>query len=188
LIQGVSAVITPMRSDPRRSIGMMSQGAQASLALDEGSSSQGLRMQSISSGLIRPQSEAAQSSGMLGTSTKAGVAAAQQQAPPKVEQKAVEPAKVATSAMMQTSSPVQEHVSQPLLPLPSTEQTQQATAQVRTTSLFMGLVQMLVEILDSYTACCFWFVRWTWLPSKSVGSLHVADFCLGCLCSFTRWE
>lgn len=124
-------MITPMRSDPRRSVGMVSQGPQASSV---GSLSQGLRSQSVSSGVIRPQSEAAQSSGMVGTSAKAGVAAAQQQAPPKVEQKAVEPVNVATSAMMQTLSqeaPAQEQVIQPLLPLPSAEKTQ----QVPTTSL-----------------------------------------------------
>lgn len=138
-IQGVSAVITPMRSDSRRSAGMVSQGPQVTSALDGGSSSQGMRTQNISSGLIRPPREAAQTSGIVGPNARAGVASAQQQAPPKVEQKAMEPANASSSAMMQIPSQgahAQEQVSQPLLPLPSAEQKpEQSMAQVPTTSL-----------------------------------------------------
>lgn len=146
-IQGVSAVITPMRSDSRRSAGMASQGPQVGSAVDGGSSSQGLRTQNMSSGLIRAPREAAQSSGIVGPNARAGVGAAQQQAPPKVEQKAVEPANVASSAMMQTPSqgaPAQEQVSQPLLPLPSAEQKpQQPMAQVSSTSLCLQFVDLV---------------------------------------------
>lgn len=139
-MQGVSAVITPMRGDPRRGVGMMSQAPQPPSIQGGGSSSQGLQTQSIPSaagaplgGLIRPQGEAAQSSETAGVITKAGAAGAQEQAAVKVEQKAVESANVGTLGVMQPSSqrvPAQEQVSQPLLALPSAERTQQAMAQV----------------------------------------------------------
>ncbi|KAG0613448.1 hypothetical protein M758_6G103300 [Ceratodon purpureus] len=135
-MQGVSAVITPMRGDPRRGVGLVSQVPPVQ---GGGSSSQGPHIQSIpnaasvsSGGLIRPQGEAAQSSGTAGTKTKSGVAGAQEQAAAKVEQKAVEPANAARSGVVLASSqgaPAQEQASQPLLPLPSAEQTQQGTAQ-----------------------------------------------------------
>ncbi|KAG0569622.1 hypothetical protein KC19_6G103100 [Ceratodon purpureus] len=138
-IQGVSAVITPMRGDPRRGVGMVSQAPPVSSGQSGASSSQGLHTHSIpsavgvsSGGLIRPQGEAAQSSGAAGTNSKSGAPSAQEQVAAKVEQKAVEPSNAARSGMLQTSSqvtPAQEQASQPLLPLPSAEQTQQGNAQ-----------------------------------------------------------
>ena len=145
-IQGVSAVITPMRVDPRRSLGLVSQAPAASSVQGGGSSSQGLHTHSISGaggassgGSIRPQGEAAQLSGAAGTNTstntKSVAPVAQEPAAAKVEQKAVEPVNAARSVVVPGPSqgaPVQEQASQPLLPLPSAEQTQQGTAQVST--------------------------------------------------------
>jgi hypothetical protein len=158
LIQGVSAVITPMRGDPRCGVIMVSQTPPVSSVQGGGSSSQGLHRQSIpsaagvsSGGLIRPQGEVAQSSGTAGTNTKSGAAGAQELAAAKVEQKLVEPPNAPTSGVVQASSqgaPAQKQACQPLLPLPSAEQTQQGVAQVRTMFSclqLMGGVLMPVE-------------------------------------------
>ena len=141
-IQGVSAVITPMRGDPRRGMGLVLQAPSASSVQSGASSSQGLHTQSIpsaadvsSGSLIRPQGEAIQSSGTAVINTKSVAAGASEQVVSKVEQKSVEPANLARAGMVQALSqgaPAQEQLNQPLLPLPLAEQMQQGTTQVHT--------------------------------------------------------
>lgn len=139
-MQGVSAVITPVAKNPRRIAGSVPPASQPPAV---GSPSQGLHTPSVpsapvvsSGALLRPQSEAAQSSGTVATATKSGATTVpQNQASSKVvEQKLVESGNAARLPVTQTSAqaaPSQEQLSHPLLPLPSAEQKQQGVAQVR---------------------------------------------------------
>ncbi|XP_024383387.1 protein decapping 5 isoform X2 [Physcomitrium patens] len=135
-MQGVSAMITPVAKNPRRIVGSVSQVPSQQAV---GSFSQGLSTQSTSSAptlsseyLITPQIETAQSSESVASAAKPGPTIAQSQVAPKLEQKTAELAHVAITPVVQTSSQTatsQAQVSQPLLPLPTGEQKQQATAQ-----------------------------------------------------------
>lgn len=131
-MQGVSVVITPVAKNPRRPVANVTQVPQAP-SQTVGSSSNGSQSTSsatvVSSGsMVRPQSEAMQSSGIVATAAKSGAVVAQSQAPPKVRQKPADQENAARAPIVQTSSlaaPAQEQVSQPLLPLPPADQKQQ---------------------------------------------------------------
>lgn len=162
-MQGVSAVITPVAKNPRRIAGSVPPASQPPSVHAVGSPSQGLHTPGVSTApvvssgaSIRPQSEAAQSSGTVAVAAKSGATVPQNQAPPKAEQKPAEPANVARLPVTQTSSqaaPSQEQVSQPLLPLPSAEQKLQGMAQVLIISTFS--VHILDSLREDNLLCCF---------------------------------
>lgn len=145
-VQGVSAVITPAAKNPRRIVGQVYQAAQPSVPQSVGSSSQGLTHSSstapaLSSGAaVRPQTATTQSSGVLAVPLKSSVSNMQNQAAPKLEQKATEPVKPAGQPIISSPSQPpqqqqqqQQQVSQPLLPLPPAQQKHQPTMQVSLT-------------------------------------------------------
>ncbi|KAH8952035.1 hypothetical protein BDL97_09G063200 [Sphagnum fallax] len=124
---GVSAVITPAAKNPRRMLGLAYQSAQPSAQQTvENSSTQSPLMTGVPSAVASVQSHTAttQLTGVLAAPSKAHPSSSQQ-APVKLEQKSDEPAKLAGQSITSTAEPPQQQqVTQPLLPLPQSQQKQ----------------------------------------------------------------
>jgi hypothetical protein len=124
---GVSAVITPAAKNPRRMLGLAYQSAQPSAQQTvENSSPQSPLMTGVPSAVASVQSHTAttQLTGVFAATSKAHPSSSQQ-APVKLEQKSDEPAKLAGQSITSTAEPPQQQqVTQPLLPLPQSQQKQ----------------------------------------------------------------
>ncbi|KAH9552175.1 hypothetical protein CY35_09G050300 [Sphagnum magellanicum] len=124
---GVSAVITPAAKNPRRMLGLAYQSAQPSAQQTvENSSPQSPLMTGVPSAVASVQSHTAttQLTGVLAAPSQAHPSSSQQ-APVKLEQKSDEPAKLAGQSITSTAEPPQQQqVTQPLLPLPQSQQKQ----------------------------------------------------------------
>ncbi|CAM6036920.1 unnamed protein product [Sphagnum compactum] len=124
---GVSAVITPAAKNPCRMLGLAYQSAQPSAQQTvENASPQSPLMTGVPSAVASVQSHTAttQITGVLAAPSKAHPSSSQQ-APVKLEQKSDEPAKLAGQSITSTAEPPQQQqVTQPLLPLPQSQQKQ----------------------------------------------------------------
>jgi protein LSM14 len=159
---GVSAVITPAAKNPRRMLGLAYQSAQPSAQQTvENSSPQSPLMTGVPSAVASVQSHTAttQLTGVLAAPSKAHPSSSQQ-APVKLEQKSDEPAKLAGQSITSTAEPPQQQqVTQPLLPLPQSQQ-KQPPLQV-----FKNLLRLIAHALYSEASRGCFFVTGLNFPS-----------------------
>jgi protein LSM14 len=124
---GVSAVITPAAKNPRRIVGSVYQSAQPLPQHTMGNSStQSPGMTSLPStaAAVKSQTATTQLPGVLAAPSKAP-SSTSQQAPLMSEQKSDEPVKLADQSLTSAAQPPQQQqVTQPLLPLPPSQQKQ----------------------------------------------------------------
>ncbi|CAK9229438.1 unnamed protein product [Sphagnum troendelagicum] len=124
---GVSAVITPAAKNPRRIVGSVYQSAQPLPQHTMGNSStQSPGMTSLPStaAAVKSQTATTQLPGVLAAPSKAP-SSTSQQAPLISEPKSDEPVKLADQSLTSAAQPPQQQqVTQPLLPLPPSQQKQ----------------------------------------------------------------